>query len=343
MTLLDEGSGWCFSDVSKVSSRIANEKVPREIINHLLDFALTSSKVDSVWCNHNLITSDLVERYPELLPAPRSFSKKKKLFQTTAPFEKSSLTKKGKSWLASSPFSSAVFIPIAVNGDQFTQIVLFSKQQEEFSEAIISIMRHLAEITSLAISKTWLHQERLAIQEFSQKMAHSISADDAIQTTLSLLSETLSLSHSYIIIPAQESTYQIHADDGKIRHLQAYDADEWQFPTSLVIINKSLGQNVHHLPASYTQINRNNEYEQLLLLPLFSQKMVRGAISLEHNTGGRVFSSEEIDFASLVTDLLNTTLENLSLFDELLRRAQELISLNQVSEKISFFCSVQSI
>lgn len=335
MTLLDEGSGWCFADVSKVSSRIANEKKSRKIINHLLDFALTSPKIDSAWCSHNLVRSDLESRYPELSPAPGSFSKKKKLFQTNAPFEKSSLSKKGRGWLAASPFLSAVFIPIAVNGEPFTQIVLFSKQYSEFSTETISILRHLAEITSLAISKTWLHRERLAIQEFSQKMAHSISADDAIQTTLALLSDTLSLSHSYIIIPAQESTYQIHATDGKIRHLQAYDTDEWQFPTSLVIVNESLGQNTHHLPASYKQINRNNEYEQLLLLPLFSQKMVRGAISLEHNTGGRAFSSEETDFASLVTDLLNTTLENLSLFDELLRRAQELISLNQVSEKIS--------
>ena len=335
MTLLDQESGWCFSDVSKVSSRIANEKKSRKIINHLIEFALTSNRIDSIWCSHRLIESDLDNNYPELLPPPRSFSKKKKLFQVVAPFDKSLLTKKGKTWLEISPFSSAVFIPITVNGDQFTQIVLFSTQATAFSNEKIAVLKHLGEITSLAISKTWLFRERSAIQEFSREMAHSISADDAIQTTLALLSNTLSLSHSYIIIPAQESTFQVHGADGKIRHLQAHDVNEWQFPTSLVIVNESIGQNVHHLPTSYKQINQNHQYEQLLLLPLFSQKMVRGAISLEHNTTDRAFSSEEIDFASLVTDLLNTTLENLSLFDELLRRAQELISLNQVSEKIS--------
>ncbi|MFK7803599.1 MAG: ATP-binding protein [Anaerolineae bacterium] len=335
MTLLDNRSNWHFLDVCKVASRITNEKQSRKIVNHLLDFALTSDSIDSTWCNHGLVKSDLVESYPNLSPPPRSFSKKKKLFQAVAPFNKSPFSKKGETWLTKSEFASAVFIPININGNQFAQVVLFSKQKEEFTPETISILKHLVEITSLAISQTWLFRERLAIQEFSQKMAHSISADDAIQTTLTLLSKTLLLSNSYIFIPAQESTFQIHSDGGKIRHIPAQNSDEWQIPTSLVIINEQTGQNIHHLPASYGKINFNKRYEQLLLLPLFSQKMVRGAISLEHDTGGRVFSSEEIEFASLVTDLLNTTLENLSLFDELLRRAQELISLNQVSEKIS--------
>ncbi|MFT5194955.1 MAG: signal transduction histidine kinase/ActR/RegA family two-component response regulator [Candidatus Promineifilaceae bacterium] len=335
MTLLDNEENWHFSNICKVVSSIANEEKSIDAINHLLDFALTSDVIDSAWCNYGLIRSDPSQNYSSNLPYPRSFSNANELFYITKPFKESQLTDSGKSWLLSSGFSSAVFIPITVNRNQFAQVILFSKQATGYSAETISILNHLAEITSLAIAKTWLFRERSAIQEFSQKMAHSISADDAIQTTLALLSKTLLLSRSHIFIPTQEFTFQIYSDNEELRIAPASVFEQWQFPTSLVIVNQHNGQNTHHLPANYHQINQNNEYEQLLLLPLFSQKSVQGAISLEHNTGGRSFSPEEMEFASLVTDLLNTTLENLSLFDELLRRAQELISLNQVSEKIS--------
>ena len=82
MTLLDNGSNWHFSDICKVASRIANEQKSKRIVNHLLEFALTSNLIDATWCNHGLVESDLHKKHPDLAPPPRSFSKKKKLFQT---------------------------------------------------------------------------------------------------------------------------------------------------------------------------------------------------------------------------------------------------------------------
>ncbi|MEM9773269.1 MAG: ATP-binding protein [Chloroflexota bacterium] len=335
MTNLDGDIEWQFKDICAAGSNIMEQRTSHGVLEALLKFAQTSSLVDESWCSLQLFQHDEIPlaQYPPHWP--KSFIKKKKLIAVSTPFIDDRLTKSARKWLVASSFKSAVFLPIQAYGTQFAEVGLFSKTTENISESTISVIKHLTDIASMAIARTWLFRERLAIQQYSQDMAHAISADDAIQTTLNLLNNNLSLSSGNIFLLSAESTLQLHTTSQEVRFFQNASVEELNFPTSTVIITPRARKNPLNLPKYYSSLNNGNTFHQLLLLPIFNQKTLKGAVALEHNTESRSFSPEEVEFATLVVDLLNTTLENLSLFDELLRRAQELISLNQVSEKIS--------
>ncbi len=332
---LEGKRNWDFTEICQITSQIVQETEPSKIIPHFLGFVQQSDLINCSWCNQYWIDSNLSTFYPNLPTPPSSISKKKKAFATSAPFDHKSLTKKGAKWLKGTDFQSAVFVPINVNDQQFAQITFFSSNTADFSPEFLAILSHMADITALAVSKTWLARERLAIQEFSQNMAHAITPDDAIQTTLALLSKTINLSHTAVLIPTKESTVHTFTENEPARFTPTNRSHTWKLPTGPLLAAKDSQELSEYLPSDYEGANLLTKFEQAFLVPLFSQKTIKGTIVLAHSTFGREFSSEDIEFATLVTDLLNTTLENLSLFDELIRRAQELISLNQISEKIS--------
>ncbi len=327
-----EESGWQFSQISEVASQIAHEEKAVEILPRLLAFAQTSNLVDAFWCNQTWISSNLFDQHPKLESPPESLSTQTKTFQATAPFTDPKLKKKGCAWLNSTPYKSITFVPINFNNQRlFAQIVLFSKSEAGFPAEFLDVIQHLAEITTLALSRSWLFRERIAIHEFSQNMAHAISPDDAIRITLSLLTEALSLNHSQIFIPVQDAGIQVYESNARTKFVHPDPLRQWELVASPKLIIKSSADASKFLPFDVDQEN----VEELFVFPLFGQKTIKGTVCIGHATVGREFVGEEIEFANLVIDLLNTTLENLSLFDELIRRAQELISLNQISEKIS--------
>lgn len=335
MTNLDGDIDWQFKDICAAATHIMEQRTSHGVLKALLQFAESSTLFDDSWCSLQLFQNNEtpLAQYPPHWP--KSFLKKKQFISLSKPFDDERITKSGRKWLTASSYTAAFFLPIQAYGNQFAEVGLFSKTAQHIPESAIAVIQHLTDIASMAIGRTWLFRERLAIQQYSQDMAHAISADDAIQVTLNLLSKNLTLSNENIFLLAAESTLQIHAAGQNIRFVQNASIEELNFPTSTVIITPRARKNPLNLPKYYNSLNNGQTFHQLLLLPIFNQKSLKGTVALEHNTANRSFSPEEVEFATLVVDLLNTTLENLSLFDELLRRAQELISLNQVSEKIS--------
>ena len=336
MNKIDGEISWTIKEVCSAASAIMNQRTSQGALNELIEFAQTSPIFSAGWYSFQIIPDNNPTFTAGFaINPPKSFLKKKQLIVVHAPFAHENLRKSGGRWLHKCGYASALLVPIQVHGNQFAEVGLFSETNASISEDIVAVIKHLADIASLAIAKSWLFRERLAIQEFSQKMAHSISAEDAIQTTLKLLNTDLSLSNGNIFLLASDSSLQLHSIGEEPRFIQNASIDDLNFPTATVIVTPKAKKNPLNLPRHYHVLNNGKDFQQLILLPIYTQKSLKGAVALEHDTEGRLFSPEEVEFGTLVVDLLNTTLENLTLFDELLRRAQELISLNQVSEKIS--------
>jgi signal transduction histidine kinase len=72
-----------------------------------------------------------------------------------------------------------------------------------------------------------------------------------------------------------------------------------------------------------------------LLIPAISQQELIGFIALDTYSSKHQFTPANIKFAQAIADQFTTTAESLKLFDEALRRAQELITLNQIGAHIS--------
>jgi GAF domain-containing protein/HAMP domain-containing protein len=71
-----------------------------------------------------------------------------------------------------------------------------------------------------------------------------------------------------------------------------------------------------------------------LLVPAISQGKPIGFISLD-SYQERPFTGAESNFVQAIVDQFTTTIEGIKLFDEAMRRAQELVSLNQIGARIS--------
>ena len=80
-----------------------------------------------------------------------------------------------------------------------------------------------------------------------------------------------------------------------------------------------------------------------LLLPVISQEVVTALITLDALSEGRVFTQDNINFAQAAVAQFTTTLENIIFFDESRNRAQELITLNQISTRISSTLNTQAL
>ncbi|MCB0035468.1 MAG: GAF domain-containing protein, partial [Anaerolineales bacterium] len=84
-----------------------------------------------------------------------------------------------------------------------------------------------------------------------------------------------------------------------------------------------------------TTLLRPYSIKTTLMLPAYSQESVLGFITLDSLQGKQQFTEAVINFAQVAVDQFKTTIENIIFFDEALRRAQELITLNQISSRIS--------
>jgi GAF domain-containing protein len=74
-----------------------------------------------------------------------------------------------------------------------------------------------------------------------------------------------------------------------------------------------------------------------LLIPASSQQELIGFLAIDSRRGARPFTPSNLIFAQTVVDQLVTELENLKLFDEAFKRAQELIKLNQIQTNIAHY------
>jgi signal transduction histidine kinase/ActR/RegA family two-component response regulator len=80
-----------------------------------------------------------------------------------------------------------------------------------------------------------------------------------------------------------------------------------------------------------------------LLIPAVSQQELIGFLTLDSHRSQRQFTPGNIKFARTVADQFTTTTESIKLFDEALRRAQELITLNQIGAHISSTLDLQEV
>lgn len=80
-----------------------------------------------------------------------------------------------------------------------------------------------------------------------------------------------------------------------------------------------------------------------LLIPAASQQSLLGYLAIDTASGERPFTNSNIIFAQTVVDHLTTQLENVNLLDEALRRAQDLITLNQIQSNISRVLNLEKL
>lgn len=80
-----------------------------------------------------------------------------------------------------------------------------------------------------------------------------------------------------------------------------------------------------------------------LLLPAISQQDLIGFLTLDSERKRGQFTAANIKFARTIADQFTTTTESIKLFDEALRRAQELITLNQIGAHISSTLDLQEL
>ncbi|MDJ0754048.1 MAG: GAF domain-containing protein [Ardenticatenaceae bacterium] len=245
------------------------------------------------------------------------------------------------SWLAYNKLSQVLLIPLQKNREWLGTIVLGLKQINPQPREIIEPVSALARQATSVLINLELIRETSALYDLSRTLSQAISQEHVARITVDeivrytqveqcriFLLDEKEHDEAYIIAshqPIAEGQTSFNVDqDPLINHLREN--------RQMILINRSEQQTSQEIINRYL---RPYGIESSLAIPAYSQFKLIGFITLDslnpHWEPGEV----QRRFARTTAEQFIITFENMVLFDEALKRAQELVAINQIGARIA--------
>jgi signal transduction histidine kinase/CheY-like chemotaxis protein len=238
--------------------------------------------------------------------------------------------------------NSCTMLPIQTEGEWIATLVLYQESAQPANEHDLQPLLTLCAQAGITLSNQKLLAETNALYRIGRLLNQATNQEDALKTTVQELASHLLTRQCRIIL------YNELMAEGYIaaayQPIEAMTAvrlpmlGDYVFETLEVEQRPLFLQDIPDQPADIEQsaavLLRPFGFKSSLLAPAVSQGKLIGFISLD-SYQGRSFSASETNFAQAIADQFTTAVEGIKLFDEAVRRAQELVSLNQIGSRIS--------
>jgi signal transduction histidine kinase len=234
----------------------------------------------------------------------------------------------------------AALIPIHMESQWLATLALDRVAAEPPTQQELQPFLTLCDQAAVILANQQLLNETNALYRISRALNQAISQEEALQITVDEVGRHLLVDQCRVVL------YDRDAGQGHVAAASGRPA--WvgtRLPMSgdptfdSLAISRQPVLLVDHgradTPESVQLHLRQFGAHWSLLFPAVSQQELVGYLALDSWHAERELSPGQMNFARSITDQLTTTVESIKLYDEALRRAQELILLNQIGTRIS--------
>ncbi len=222
----------------------------------------------------------------------------------------------------------------------FGSFSLIRQQKNPFTLEELQPFFTLVEQAAVILSNLQLLKQTEALYSIGRQLNQIITRDDALEMTVKEIARYTGAQQCRFVL------YNRHAHTGSIaatahpaeykKHLVPMQND---FVYLYFLQNKQpllLRTDDESIPEETMKTHVHPfGAKSSLLIPAISQYQIIGYLAVDSTHGKRPFSQNNITFTQTVVDLLTTQLENVKLFNDTLKRSQELITLNQIQTTIT--------
>jgi GAF domain-containing protein/HAMP domain-containing protein len=237
---------------------------------------------------------------------------------------------------------SCTILPIQAEGEWLATLALHQESRQPVTEVELQPLLTLCAQAGITLSNQRLLAETNALYRISRLLNRARSQVQTLRITVQELANHLRLEQCRIYLYSEQSGEGLLA--------ATFAAVDELIPARLSMTGDYVFEMLANsqrplflvdgpdLPAaqekSVDRLLRAFGLKSSLLVPAISQGKPIGFISLDAYQE-RPFSDAESNLAQAIADQFTTTIEGIKLFDEAMRRAQELVSLNQIGARIS--------
>lgn len=235
---------------------------------------------------------------------------------------------------------STVIIPIKYQHVQFGYLQLTSSSLELFKNADLNSLFMLCDQVGLVYWQLKLENERETLDQLNHALNHAVTQEDAAEAVVLYLAQYAQVQNCRLFL----------LDSGTnkskllIEHIPTFS--DWAFfagNDDPLIKQFSRSQEpiiiYKDAPGSFQMVADRYlapfNYRTSLIVPIFNQLTLNGFIILDSEQSNYLFNPDLINFTRTIAKRFEIRYENLLLYDEAFNRAQELIQLNQIGEKLS--------
>jgi signal transduction histidine kinase/CheY-like chemotaxis protein len=232
-------------------------------------------------------------------------------------------------------------VPIHLEDRWLATIALDRVEANPLSLQELQPFLTLADQAAVILANQQLLADTNALYGVSRAMNQAITQDDAIGVAIQEIVARTSADQCRVILYDRERGYGRIAGEST----PSGTAGSIHLPMAGDPIFDQLNQRRQPMPVEDTGSDAMPETIKLhlrqfgarsaLLVPAITQQELLGFVALDSFKSNYFFRQEDINFAQAVTDQLTTAIESIRRYEEALRRAQELITLNQIGARIS--------
>ena len=242
---------------------------------------------------------------------------------------------------------SCALLPMGTDQQWLGSMVLARTEYQPFNEETLQPFLNLCGQASVALSNQLLLRETNALYHISQTLNQALTIEDALMSTLEQVARYTGISYCRIILFDEETqsgrevyTFDLHTGTEN----DSPAGDELTFPMQdghlFAQLEAATGPvicraNEETCLSDAAAFLAHHDLEALMSFPIRVQHQILGFLALDSASGDRPFTATNRNFAQNAVAQLTTFLENLSLFDEATKRAQDLIQLNQVVTRLA--------
>ena len=245
-------------------------------------------------------------------------------------------------WLDENGTRSGCVVRLMANERWVATLGLGRTTNDPITETDIQPFLALADQATVVLANQQLLKETSALYRLGRSLSSAITQEDVAQVTIDEIARYTGIEQGRVIFfNAKHGRATLVAAQG----LPASALGSWELAVAddptLAKLKESkeplwIMDSGEEMPSTAVlNYLRPWNLRAALLLPAISQGEVTGIVTLDSRSDERIFTRDNITFAQAAVAQFTTTIENIIFFDEALRRAQELITLNQISARIS--------
>ncbi|HSH01534.1 MAG TPA: GAF domain-containing protein [Anaerolineae bacterium] len=231
---------------------------------------------------------------------------------------------------------SAVMIPIHTDNNWLATLTLNRRQPVLLTDKQIQPFVTLADQAATALANQQFLRQTNALYRLGRALINSNTSLEAIDLVLQeIISQTgLQSCRFFQFDPATTSWLALTTQTTSTtnHNISFVDPNLYQYFQEIA---QPITFSATQYPPELTAYANYSQAQRAILFPAIQQKKLIGFLSIEDYSAQYPLSLSEQNFISSVLDQLTTTLDNLQLFDNTVRHAQELMTLNRVGTQIA--------
>jgi signal transduction histidine kinase len=250
---------------------------------------------------------------------------------------------------------SEMALPLISRGRVIGAMTIQSSRPADFSPEDITVLQIMADQLANAIESARLHEEQsrrltelAVLYQIGRDVTAILDQQELVEVVYQQIRHFINVSHLYIALWDRE-TDTIHLPAVVEGDQRLYDEQvDWDGLVGWVLHNGEPlliddAEQEHTLPTSVTPVVVGRDQPRSLLFsPLFVGEEVIGVFSVQ-STRAHVYTERDMNFINALSTQLAIAVQNARLYEQEVRRAEELAALNAVATRLGRSLEVQEV